>query len=124
MIIGIGIDLIEVDRIQELVSRHGDGFLKRVLHAETDRARFTRGDGGTHLAGLFAVKEAVMKALGTGMAGARFAEIRVVHLDSGQPTIALEGLALEHAQKRGVTGWQVSITHTKQTAAAVAIALG
>jgi len=87
-----------------------------------DRSRFVRAEGPTHLAGLFAAKEAVMKALGTGMAGANFSDIRVRHFDSGQPYIELEGKARSKADELGVRTWHVSITHSKTTAAAVAIA--
>ncbi|MHC4938560.1 MAG: holo-ACP synthase [Planctomycetota bacterium] len=123
-VVGIGLDLVEIERMADVLQRTGDRFLNRVLHPEDDRSRFARGEGPTHLAGLFAAKEAVMKALGTGMAGANFADIRVRHRDSGQPYVELEGKAAEKAAELGVGAWEISITHSKTTAAAVAIAVG
>ena len=123
-VVGIGLDLVEIERMADILQRSGDRFLARVLHPDDDRSRFARGEGPTHLAGLFAAKEAVMKALGTGMAGANFADIRVLHHDSGQPYVVLEGTAAEKAAELGVGAWNVSITHSKTTAAAVAIAVG
>jgi holo-[acyl-carrier protein] synthase len=121
-VVGVGLDLVEIGRMADILERNGDRFLDRVLHADDDRSRFARGEGPTHLAGLFAAKEAVMKALGTGMAGANFSDIRVRHFDSGQPYIELEGKARRKADELGVRAWHVSITHSKTTAAAVAIA--
>lgn len=123
MIAGVGLDLVEIDRMADVLARNGDRFLDRVLHPDDDRRRLQTKEGPTHLAGLFALKEAVMKALGTGMAGANFADIRIRHHDTGQPYVELEGTALERARAMGITGWHVSITHSKSNAAAVAIAL-
>ena len=88
-----------------------------------DRGRLDKADGPAHLAGIFAAKEAVMKALGTGMAGAAFSEIRILHRDGGQPYATLTGDTAARAEKMGITAWHVSITHSKTNAAAVAVAL-
>jgi len=122
-IVGLGLDLVEIERVAGILERSGQRFIDRVLHPEEDRSRLSSREGPTHFAGLFAAKEAVMKALGTGMAGANFADIRIRHRDSGQPYVELYGSAAERARSMGVSGWQISITHSKQTAAAVAIAL-
>jgi len=124
VILGVGIDLVEIERVAGMLERHGDAFVRRILHPEEDRARVESAEGPTHLAGLFAAKEAVMKALGTGMAGAAFAEIGVLRRDGGQPRIELAGQAERRAAAMGVAQWHVSITHTRTTAAAVAIAVG
>jgi holo-[acyl-carrier protein] synthase len=123
VIAGVGIDLVEIDRVAAMLERHGEAFAKRILHPDDDRSRLERADGATHLAGIFAAKEAVMKALGTGMAGAAFTEIRIRHHDGGQPYVTLTGATRERAEKAGVKAWHVSITHSKTSAAAVAIAL-
>ena len=123
MIAGVGLDLVEIDRLRALLERQGDAFLDRILHPEANRDRIGKADGAAHLAGLFAAKEAVMKALGTGMAGAAFSEIRVRHTDGGQPYLELNGDADARAKAMGITAWHLSITHSKTTAAAVAIAL-
>jgi len=123
-VVGLGLDLVEIERMSDILRRNGARFLDRVLHADDDRSRFDRAEGPTHLAGLFAAKEAVMKALGTGMAGANFADIRVRHRDSGQPYVELEGKARAKADELGIAAWEISISHSRTTAAAVAVALG
>jgi len=120
VIVGIGLDLVEIDRVAAARERHGEAFLRRILH---DDERSERVAVPSHLAGLFAAKEAVMKALGTGMAGASFAEILVRHHPSGQPHVELRGQTRELASRLGVGAWQLSITHSRTAAAAVAIAL-
>jgi holo-[acyl-carrier protein] synthase len=120
LIAGVGLDLVEIERVASILARHGKEFLARVLHPDEDRTRLDP----VHVAGLFAAKEAVMKALGTGMAGAAFAEIRIAHTDGGQPYVVLHGRAASRAEELGVTAWQLSITHSRSTAAAVAIAIG
>lgn len=122
MIVGIGIDLVEIERVAGLLERSGTAFVDRVLHEDEDRSRLERNEGPSHFAGLFAAKEAVMKALGTGMAGAAFKDIRIRHTDGGQPTVDLTGATRERADEQGITAWHVSITHSKTSAAAVAIA--
>jgi len=123
VIVGVGLDLVEIERVAGILEKSGDRFIDRVLHPEENRARIATREGPTHFAGLFAAKEAVMKALGTGMAGANFADIRIRHHDSGQPWVELSGKAAEKAASLGIGGWHLSITHSKSTAAAVAIAL-
>ncbi len=123
MILGVGLDLVEIDRMKESLERHGTAFSERILHPEEDAARVGTGEGAAHLAGLFAAKEAVMKALGTGMAGAAFKDIAILNRPGGEPYIRLSGRAQETATKRGVRDWHLSITHSRTMAAAVAIAL-
>jgi holo-[acyl-carrier protein] synthase len=124
VILGLGIDLVEIERVAQSLERHGSAFAERILHPEEDMGRVQAPEGATHLAGLFAAKEAVMKALGTGMAGAAFKEIAVLNRAGGEPYVRLSGRALETATKRGVRDWHVSITHSRTMAAAVAVALG
>ena len=123
MILGVGLDLVEIDRMKESLERHGMAFAERILHPDEDAARVGKGEGAAHLAGLFAAKEAVMKALGTGMAGAAFKEIAILNRPGGEPYVRLSGRALETAGKRGIREWRISITHSRTIAAAVAIAL-
>jgi len=124
VIVGVGLDLVEIQRVTSVLARQGGAFLDRILGDGEDRERTDRRDAPTHVAGLFAAKEAVMKALGTGMAGASFREIRILHRPSGQPYVELSGATRERARSMGIEGWELSITHSKKTAAAVAIALG
>lgn len=123
MIAGLGLDLVEIDRIKESLDRHGTAFAERILHPDEDAARVSTGEGATHLAGLFAAKEAVMKALGTGMAGAAFKEIAILNRPSGEPYVRLSGRAQETATRLGIRDWRLSVTHSRTMAAAVAIAL-
>ena len=123
MILGVGIDLVEIDRIDAALRRHGPAFLRRILHPDEDFARAATKEGPAYVAGLFAAKEAVMKALGTGMAGAPFPAIAVLRAPGGQPRVRLDGAAREAAERLGAGRWHVSITHSRLSAAAVAIAM-
>jgi holo-[acyl-carrier protein] synthase len=123
VIVGMGLDLVEIDRMKESLERHGMAFAERILHPDEDAARVGTGEGAAHLAGLFAAKEAVMKALGTGMAGAAFKDIAILNRPNGEPYVRLSGRAQETAKKRGIRDWRLSITHSRTMAAAVAIAL-
>jgi holo-[acyl-carrier protein] synthase len=122
MIVGLGIDIAEVDRIEAAITRHGQPFLKRVFtpseiaYCERHKNRFER------YAGRFAAKEAGMKALGTGWRrGVRWVDFEVVRLPSGRPTLELYGRAHEFAGRLGVTGISLSITHSANTALAQVI---
>jgi holo-[acyl-carrier protein] synthase len=123
VIAGLGLDLVEISRVAESLERHGAAFAERILHPDEDASRVSTAEGATHLAGLFAAKEAVMKALGTGMAGAAFKEIAILNRPGGEPYVRLTGRALETANRRAVRDWRISITHSRTMAAAVAIAL-
>jgi holo-[acyl-carrier protein] synthase len=123
VILGVGLDLVEIERVAQSLARHGMAFAERILHADEDAERVSADEGAAHLAGLFAAKEAVMKALGTGMAGAAFKDIAILNRPGGEPYVRLSGRALETASKRGIRDWRLSITHSRTMAAAVAIAL-
>lgn len=124
-IIGHGIDLVETARIDALLDRHGERFLDRVF---TKSERAAAGDGPTRaerLAARFAAKEAVAKALGTGIAeGVHWTDIEVVMKPGGQPSIRLQAGAAREAERRGVREWHISLTHTHGHAMASAIAAG
>ncbi len=122
MILGLGIDISEVNRIEAAIGRHGRAFLERVFtpaeieYCERYRNRFER------YAGRFAAKEAGMKALGTGWRGGiRWVDFEVTRLPSGQPTLALHGKARELAERKGVERIALSITHSGNTALAQVI---
>lgn len=125
MILGTGIDIIEVERVQGAIERHGDRFLDRVfLPAEVEYCRqHTRP--GPHWAARFAAKEAVAKALGTGIGGELgWRDIEIVRRDSGEPVVKLHGKGAELLARRGGTSLVVSLSHTQGYAAAVAILEG
>lgn len=125
MILGHGVDLVEVARVGRSVERFGDRFLERVF---TEAERIYAGDGprrDEHLAARFAAKEAVFKALGTGWAqGAGWKDIEVVREASGRPALVLHGKARELSLALGIRRWHLSLTHTGSTAMASAIAEG
>lgn len=115
---GVGIDLLEIDRLERALERR-PGLAQRVFtDAELEYAG-ARSRPGQHLAARFAAKEAVFKALGLGGA-LRMREIEVV--PGKPPTIRLHGHAAEAAARRGVAEVSVSLTHSRETAGAVAIA--
>jgi holo-[acyl-carrier protein] synthase len=124
MIIGHGIDLCGVERIRRMVRDHGDRFLKRTFtEAEVVYARCRKKGFEETLAGRFAAKEAVMKALGTGWRGdVGFRGIEVLNEPSGHPRLVLHGPAAERAESLGITAWHVAITHSEDLAIASVVA--
>lgn len=125
MIVGHGVDLVEVARVARSVDRFGERFLERVF---TAGERAYAGDGprrDEHLAARFAAKEAVLKALGTGWAqGAGWTDVEVVREASGKPGLVLHGKAAALASGIGATRWHLSLTHTGTMAMASVVAEG
>jgi holo-[acyl-carrier protein] synthase len=121
---GIGIDLCEIHRIEEALGRHGERFLIRLFREGEIRRRPGSRRFAEHVAGLFAAKEAAMKALGTGMRGVAFSEIGITRRPGGPPQIAFFGRARDRAEALGVGAAHVTITHSETTAAAVVLLLG
>jgi holo-[acyl-carrier protein] synthase len=122
VIVGMGTDLAEVDRIQAAIERHGKRFIERVFtpgeiaYAERKANRFER------YAARFAAKEAGMKAIGTGWRqGVRWQDFEVSNLPSGKPALALHGVAGQFAARLGVRNIALSLTHTAAQAMAVVI---
>jgi holo-[acyl-carrier protein] synthase len=122
VIVGLGLDIAEIDRIEAAIARHGAPFLERlytpreVSYCEKHRNKFER------YAGRFAAKEAAMKALGTGWRhGVRWRDIEVVREPSGKPTLHLEGVAREFADRMGVKSISITITHSGNFALAQVI---
>lgn len=119
---GIGIDLIEVSRIRDLLTRHGERFKQRTFTDEEIRYCDGCADPAIHYAARFAAKEAVAKALATGLAdGVTWKDIEVTRSANGAPGIALHGQASDLAKRHGASRVLVSLTHTKDVAAAQAI---
>ena len=131
MNISSGIDIIEIDRIRKALDRHGERFLKKVFsEAELDRlAKFRERKVSpeiisAELAARFAAKEACSKALGTGIGPVSWKEMEILNESSGKPFLRLSGKAAQIAGFLGYTSWSVSLTHTRETAAAVVVAAG
>jgi holo-[acyl-carrier protein] synthase len=122
-IVAVGIDLVEVARIAAMLARHGDRVLERICRpGEVDRSRASLDQ---HVAGLFAAKEAVLKALGTGWAaGLAFRHVEIVRAAGGQPAVRLHDAAAARARELGIAIVHLSITHERAHAAAVAVAEG
>ena len=123
-VLGLGVDLCEIDRIEEALARHGPRFLERICLPGEVRRPFGSRRIGEHVAGLFAAKEAAMKALGTGMRGVAFREIGVAREPGGLPCLVLTGRARVRADALGVVAAHVTITHGRRDAAAVVLLLG
>ena len=113
-----GVDIIEIPRIREVARRYGPRFFQRVY---TQReVAYCRGRA-PQLATRFAAKEAVMKALGTGVRGVRWRDIEVVRDRGRAPTIQLHGSALALARRMGISHLAVSLSHSKEYAVAFVV---
>ncbi len=126
LILGIGTDLTEIDRIQRAVARFGDRFLQRVFTAgELQYCRGKRRGSTESLAARFSAKEAGSKALGTGMAGGMsWLDMEVAHLPGGRPTLLLHGRAADRAKAMGVTGVHLTLSHSRVAAIAIVVLEG
>lgn len=122
MILGLGTDIVEIERIRSMVDRHGDNFLRRCFTDPEIAYAAKHRDSAVRYAGRWAAKEAVVKALGTGFVkGITFHDIEVLPLDSGQPRIALSGGAGDIAAKLGINSMLITISHAKLYATATAV---
>ena len=114
----VGVDVIEIERVEAALGRFGERFLRRVYTAE--EAAFCRGR--VHeLAARFAAKEAVMKALGTGARGVAWREIEVLPNHRGKPLVYLYGRARARAERIGLAGLDVSMSHSREYAVAFVV---
>jgi holo-[acyl-carrier protein] synthase len=122
MIVGLGIDVAEVRRIGEVIEAQKERFLRRVYTAEEVAYCEKFKNRYERYAGRFAVKEAAMKALGTGWSrGVRWVDVEVVRQRGGRPMLALKGEAKRIADAMGVKNIAISITHTAEQAFAQVI---
>jgi holo-[acyl-carrier protein] synthase len=118
--IAVGIDVIEIARIQRTYDDFGERFLHRV-YTERERERY-RGRVN-ELAARFAAKEATSKALGTGIVGIRWREMEILPNRRGKPVLILHGQAAERARLLGLTDFSVSLTHSRTDAMAFVVAV-
>lgn len=125
MILGIGIDIIEVARIQASHEKFGERFLNRILHPGEIAYCLSYKMPAPFLAARFAAKEAISKAFGTGI-GAQLGwqDMEVARRDSGEPYVILHGKGLELLKSRNARIVLISLSHTQQHATAVAILEG
>jgi holo-[acyl-carrier protein] synthase len=118
--LGVGIDLVEISRMEKSVLV--EKFVEQNFH-QSEIEIYNRNKRAAFMAGRFAAKEALAKALGTGFTdGMSLADIEITRTPSGAPAIRLHNSILEMAQKLGIRDWLVSISHTKEYATAIVIA--
>ncbi len=122
MIVGIGIDMEDVDRVREAIERHGRRFVERVFTPGEIAYVESKANKWERYTARFAAKEAAMKALGTGWDhGVSWRDVEIVNDPGGCPTLHLHGRAKEVADGKGCTRTWVSLTHTRRQAAAQVI---
>jgi holo-[acyl-carrier protein] synthase len=121
MILRTGVDLIEIERIQTAIRRHGQRYLNRVYTPAEIDACAGRPES---LAARFAAKEAVSKALGCGIGEVAWQEIEILSDDQHTPSLHLHGAAAQKAQQLGLTHWSLSLSHSQSHAIAFVVALG
>jgi holo-[acyl-carrier protein] synthase len=119
MLIGTGVDLIEVERIAQSIERYGERFLRRIYTDDEIAYCSRRRSSAESFAARFAAKEAGAKALGTGISrGVTWSEFQVERQPGGRPVLALRGRAAVLARELGVKTISLSLTHTGSLAMA------
>ena len=119
MIVGTGIDVVEVPRVAAAIERFGDRFLQRIFTEGEIRYCQSKANRVERFAARFAAKEAGMKALGTGWNhGVRWRDLEVQRRPGGRPTLVFHGVAAQFAQKLGTARSALSLTHTAAEAIA------
>lgn len=122
-VIGIGTDLVEVERFRLALRRRPT--IEERLFSDAERAYSHRfKDPTKHLAARFGAKEAVMKAMGVGLWKFAMRDVEVIKLRTGEPILRLHDKAAAMAAERGVREWRLTLTHTDTMAQAIAVALG
>ena len=121
-IVGIGLDVTRVERLEQLLERHGNRTLERLFTAAEQTLARGRADRTRHLAGRLAAKEAVMKVLGTGWGkGVGWKDIEIHATPDGPPRVELHGEAARYAEQLGIVNLWLSISHDGDLAAAPAV---
>lgn len=121
MKLATGVDLIEIARIEEIISRHGKHYLERIY---TQAELKYCGKRAESLAGRFAAKEAVVKALGCGIGDVTWKEIEILGDEQNAPMLTLTGMAQQKAHELGLVAWSVSISHSQSHSVAFVVAIG
>jgi holo-[acyl-carrier protein] synthase len=123
-ILGLGTDIVEIVRIGRMIERHGEAFLNRVYTADENRYCQRRTESYPHYAGRWAAKEAVVKALGTGVSrGVRWRDVEVTTNHNGRPAVVLHGATRDRAETAGIDEFLLTISHCRTYATATAIAV-
>ena len=119
--LAVGVDMIEIARIERGIARHGSRFLRRFF---TDQEQAYCNGRLPSLAARFAIKEAVGKALGTGIGDINWTDVEVVCDGRGKPELLLHNRARSLANERGWTHWDISLSHTDSHAIGFVVATG
>ncbi len=124
MIIGIGIDIVAIDRFQRVWESYRERFLHRIYTFREQVLAQNRSNALLYFAALFAAKEAASKALGTGMRGVGWREIEIRHEPSGKPFLVFHGRAKRRFHELGAQKSHVSLSHEKDYAVAMVLLEG
>ncbi len=125
MILGIGLDLVQRERIEAALEKHGQRFERRIFTDREQAYASNKPHAALHYGGMWAIKESLVKALGTGFSGGiGWRDIEVGHDQRGKPVIRLEGKARQWAEQMGVTSIHASITHDTSWSAAQVVLEG
>ncbi len=125
LIVGCGIDLVKIERIEKIIKKWGDNFTSRVFTLlEREYCEKKKGNKYQSYAGRFAAKEALLKALGLGLREANWKEIEIKNDELGQPIIDTSGKLKNIALAKGVSKYFITISHTKDYAIAQVIIEG
>jgi len=125
LIVGCGIDLVKIERLEIIIKKWGDNFTSRVFTLlEREYCEKKKGNKYQSYAGRFAAKEALLKALGLGLRGANWKEIEIKNDELGQPIINASGKLKNIASAKGVSKYFITISHTKEYAIAQVILEG
>jgi len=122
LIKGMGVDLVTIERIEKIVQRHPERFLKRIFSAAELKSLEANRLYPATLAARFAAKEAVLKAIGCGIGPAALNEVEIIAPSGAQPQVYLHGTARRLAAEKGIDGFALSMTHEPPFACAVAAA--
>ncbi len=122
MIIGTGIDIVEVPRVAQAIERYGERFLQRIFTAAEIKYCRSKRNASERFAARFAAKEAALKAIGTGWKkGVAWTDVEVRREPGGRPTISFSGAAADHAVALGMKRAFLSLSHTAEIATAQVI---
>ena len=123
MIHSVGIDIVEICRIEKLLHKQPERFLKRVFTPAEQAYCLAKSHAATHLAGRFAAKEAVLKVLGTGLRDVKWTEIEIIRDELGKPQVRFNGKARMLARKQEISAVLLSISHSRAYAVAQAVGI-
>ncbi len=125
MILGVGIDIIDISRVKNIAEEYGDDFISKLFTQNEIEYCESKNCPEINFGARFAAKEAFLKALGTGLRGEiHWKDIEIIHNSMGKPTINLNGHAADSADELGVARVSLSLSHTKEYAVAVVILEG